>query len=72
MIRCNHCEEGAECCDFCKFVIHGIIFENGKSIEAGPIGCSLHEDERHQEIACGCGYCDDFHCKGTDKYGVKV
>lgn len=26
------------------------------------IGCGLHDDQEHQDIAEGCGYCPDFHC----------
>lgn len=28
----------------------------------GPVGCKLHKDKEHQDVAATCGYCDDFHC----------
>lgn len=50
------------CCDFCKHAEHEVwtdVF--GKHI-GGPIGCKLHDDEEHQELAKDCAYCDDFIC----------
>ena len=34
-------------------------------IDFGSKGCSLHPDEKHQEIAVACGYCDNFICKNV-------
>jgi hypothetical protein len=31
-------------------------------MDDGPIGCNLHQDEEHQEIAFYCGSCEDFYC----------
>ena len=41
---------------------HGTVAVYGKRVTAGPIGCKLHKDKEHQDIAATCGYCDDFHC----------
>ena len=57
MILCN--EDCIPCCDFCIHKINGNLEVDGTD---GPIGCKLHEDKEHQEIAEWCGYCDDFHC----------
>ena len=60
MILCNHgC---IPCCDFCIYAIHEYFTIDGKMHKGGPIGCSLHKDEEHQEIADSCGFCNDFHC----------
>lgn len=66
------CGEGCTpCCDFCIYEISETWQEDGKIINGGPIGCSLHRDEKHQQIAQLCGECDDFHCyraeNSTDK-----
>lgn len=60
MILCNNC---CPCCDFCKHVIHE-TWEDGRGNihNGGPIACGLHNDEEHNNIAEGCGYCDDFYC----------
>lgn len=50
------------CCDFCIHAIQGTMEVDGKTITTGPEGCKLHTDKKHQDIAIGCGYCDDFHC----------
>jgi hypothetical protein len=50
---CKECEE-FPCCDFCIHVIRGKYGE--------PIGCALHLDAEHQEIAAFCEYCEDFYC----------
>ena len=60
MILCKDCD--FPCCDFCIYANHGKMIKNGEEITTGPIGCNLHEDEEHQRIAIGCGYCDDYHC----------
>ena len=57
MILCN--EDYIPCCNFCIHKINGNLEVDGTD---GPIGCKLHEDKEHQEIAEWCGYCDDFHC----------
>lgn len=49
-------------CDFCIHVKHEKIEWNGKIIDGTPIGCSLHQDKHHQEIAKDCGHCESFHC----------
>jgi hypothetical protein len=60
MIKCN--DDCIPCCDFCIHAIHEEFEHNGDTILGGPIGCSLHEDTEHQDIAEACGYCEDFHC----------
>ena len=50
------------CCDFCVEAIQATMEVNGKTVTAGPIGCKLHKDEEHQNIAKSCGYCEDFEC----------
>ncbi len=47
------------CCDFCKSAVHEIA-SDGDNLE--PVACVLHRDYAHQQIAKGCGYCDDFEC----------
>lgn len=54
-------------CDFCIHAVHEEWEKNGELYRGGPIGCSLHKDEEHQEIAEYDGYCDDFHCFLCDK-----
>lgn len=49
-------------CDFCTHVKHGTVVVDGKRVTTGPVGCKLHKDKEHQDIAATCGYCDDFHC----------
>lgn len=67
MIGCSEeCLDFA-CCDFCKYVIHDFWFEQGKDdkwhiMNGGPVGCALHKDRLHQDIAIGCAFCEDFHC----------
>lgn len=60
MVLCNN--ECTPCCDFCIYAIHDKWEENGREIVGGPIGCTKHDDQHHQEIAEDCGYCEDFHC----------
>ena len=60
MILCN--EGCIPCCDFCLYVRHEFIPVDDKIVVGGPIGCLKHKDIEHQEIAEGCGYCDDYHC----------
>ena len=60
MILCN--DDCIPCCDFCIHVIQHMEEINGKMVGLGPIGCKLHNDEEHQDLAVWCSYCDDFHC----------
>lgn len=60
MIKCG--DDCTPCCDFCIHAIHEEFELNGQMTMGGPIGCGLHKDEEHQDIAETCGYCDDFHC----------
>ena len=61
MITCG--DDCVLCCDFCIHVIHEKFINNlGEEVTSCPIGCALHTDEEHQDIAETCGYCDDFHC----------
>ena len=57
MVLCSR--QCTPCCDFCAYVHAGDFDRDGTT---GPIGCNLHDDEEHQEIAESCGHCDDFHC----------
>ena len=50
------------CCDFCRHKIPYMFKLDGKMVDGGPSGCSLHIDKQHQDIAIGCGYCPDFYC----------
>lgn len=51
------------CCDFCIHTFHEWIeLPDGKVAKGGPLGCSLHKDLEHQEIAKACGFCNDFYC----------
>lgn len=60
MIKCSvECEP---CCDFCIYAIHEEFESHEEIVKGGPIGCRLHEDQEHQEIAEQRSYCDDFHC----------
>ena len=66
MILCiKHC---IPCCDFCIHVIYETWKEKPlnssktKDIIGGPIGCKLHKDQEHQQIAINCSYCNDFQC----------
>lgn len=63
MKKCS--EECIPCCDYCKFSTHFTMELDGEFIEAGVNGCALHLDKEHQDIAIGCGYCDDFYCEGV-------
>lgn len=68
MVRCTQdSNECIPCCDFCVYVKHDSWLEKGKLVTGGPIGCNLHPDREHQDIAEGCGYCQDFKCFRADK-----
>lgn len=60
MTLCN--KNCIPCCDFCAHVIYDTEEIDGKVITFGPMGCKLHADKEHQEIAEDNGYCEDFHC----------
>lgn len=60
MIKCSaNC---VPCCDFCIYAIRDRLDSEDEMFDGGPIGCKLHEDQEHQEIAEQCSYCNDFHC----------
>lgn len=61
------------CCDFCIHVIHEEWDdqETGSHIRGGPVGCKLHTDQEHQNIAEGCGYCNDYYCRNAWKEANK-
>ena len=66
MILCN--ENCIPCCDFCAHAIHDEWDDKeGKHHIGGPIGCRLHTDQIHQDIAAGCGHCEDFHCSRAEE-----
>ena len=70
MIGCSdECLKHA-CCDFCIYVIDTPIYDS--IVGTKPIGCRLHRDKRHQEIADGCGCCPDFHCFRADENNMVV
>jgi hypothetical protein len=50
------------CCDYCLSKIPYMVEIKNKVVDGGTSGCSLHADKQHQDIAIGCGYCEDFHC----------
>ena len=60
MILCN--KDCIPCCDFCIYVIHEMLEVDGQMVKCEPIGCKLHTDEKHQNIAVNCCYCEDYHC----------
>ena len=67
MIKCS--KECLACCDFCIYVIHEYFEFQGKMHKGGPIGSSLYTDQKHQDIAEACSYCEDFHCfRASEKY----
>ena len=46
--------------------------KDGDIVRGGPVGCGLHDDERHQDIAESCGCCPDFHCFRADEDNMVV
>ena len=64
MIKCD--ENCVPCCDYCIYCEHEEIVDQDEENEwisiGASIGCKLHEDEEHQDLAIFCSYCDDFHC----------
>ena len=73
MIGCSEECLRLACCDFCIYVIYNTIYDEvGSIVGIEPIGCSLHDDERHQDIAESCGYYSDFHCFRADEDNMVV
>ena len=73
MIGCSEECLRLACCDFCMYVHHEFFFDNnGDIVRGGPVGCGLHDDERHQDIAESCGHCSDFHCFRADEDNMVV
>lgn len=60
MILCS--DDCTPCCDFCIHAFYDLFELHGEIHKGGPIACLLHKDQKHQDIADGCGSCDDFHC----------
>ena len=60
MVLCNN--DCIPCCDFCVYAIHETEEIDGEIVKLSPIGCSLHTDKGHQDIADSCSYCEDYHC----------
>ena len=57
------CGDGCvSCCDFCIHVKHNKIIVDEMECTGGPIGCLLHKDQEHQDVAYGCVYCEYYHC----------
>lgn len=48
-----------------SYATHFMIDVDGRLVNGGPDGCILHTDDEHQQIAMGCGYCKDYHCKNA-------
>lgn len=63
MVLCN--DDCIPCCDYCAHVIQHMGEINGRVVGLGPIGCNLHKDDKHQNLARGCSYCDDFKCMNS-------
>lgn len=63
MVLCS--ENCIPCCDFCIHAIHSIGEIDGAMVKLAPIGCGLHKDEKHQDYAIGCHYCEDYHCSNV-------
>lgn len=73
MIGCSEECLKLACCDFCMYAHHGFFFDkDGDIVCGGPVGCGLHCDEEHQDIAIGCGCCPDFHCFRADEYNMVI
>ena len=73
MIGCSEECLRLACCDFCMYVHHEFFFDkDGDIVRGGPVGCGLHDDERHQDIAESCGHCPDFHCFRADEDNMVV
>lgn len=73
MIGCSEECLRLACCDFCIYVARQPVYDDvGCIVDTEPSGCRLHQDERHQEIAEGCGHCPDFHCFRADEDNMVV
>lgn len=73
MIGCSEECLRLACCDFCIYVHHDFFFDKEGDIVCGdPVGCGLHHDEEHQDIAIRRGCCHDFHCFIADKDNMVV
>ena len=73
MIGCSEECLRLACCDFCMYVHHEFFFDkDGDIVRGGPVGCGLHDDERHQDIAESCGHCPVFHCFRADEDNMVV
>ena len=73
MIGCSEECLRLACCDFCIYVHHEFFFDkDGDIVRGGQVGCGLHDDERHQDIAESCGHCPDFHCFRADEDNMVV
>lgn len=74
MIGCSEECLRLACCDYCKYAQHDIIadYADGGVYWGAPIGCMLHLDMCHQDIAKGYGYCSDFHCFIADEDNMVV
>ena len=59
-------EDCIPCCDFCNHVEYKMGEINGKVVSLAPIACKLHPDEKHERIAVGCGFCEDYHCRAVE------
>ena len=69
----NICKDCYPDCIHCKHSIQDKTAKDGKYIHIAVIGCSLHSDQNHQELAKGRHYCRDFDCpfanpEGESKY----
>lgn len=68
MVRCSeNFWDCIPCCDFCIHAKHEEWDDEKGHHIGGPEGCLLHSDKKHQDIAKGCGYCEDFQCFNADK-----
>lgn len=72
MIGCSEECLGFACCDFCIYAHHEFFFNSDNIVRGAPVGCGLHNDKEHQDIAKGCGYCPDFHCFRADEDNMVV
>ena len=73
MIGCSEECLRFACCDFCIYAHQDFFFDDiGEIVEGGPIGCGLHKDEEHQDIAMTRGYCPDFHCFRADEDNMVI
>ena len=75
MIKCD--KFCIPCCDFCIHVYHEYFeynidgYVNGY-VRGSPIGCIIHYDEHHQQLAKHCGYCEDYYCYKQYKKDMRI